>query len=444
MTRLLLILAISVGYVGCAATAPLAGPQRARSGREIRVWADDAASLATVVRVETSRPIVRRGALSGCRTDRTSCSAAGEGRCARFEPGAAAPDVVAAWEDGLRDPGRALGWLLAPVNGCEAVRAGASEHASGLRSDGAAIELCLDAAAPDLGLRLEHPDLRVPGPAPLERAGPRVLEPWVAGGPSRVEFVGPGGDPAEMIRGGGLDLALLYGKDAARLLDRMPTGLRAERAPGWDKSYALWLAPRGRWLADPAFRRWLADVVDPAALLRLLFDGRGSVGGPFGSPQEAAVAGPVPFGTGSAPRIDVAYDARDPDAARVAARIKALVEQQGVGVRLDADGRGSDDAAVLLAYRSPLDDPLLGLQDALWPVRDTATAALERLQRASRISPSEGRLRAAEELARDLAADGRLLPLLRLDAWRFSDRRLRLDPPAGWGTLGLQSARWSR
>jgi len=433
---------------------------------------DDRDAVA-IARVASAAPFAPNGLFADC-DRRKSCGRDVGDSCRRFEIDRRAhfPDgtpvapghVILAWEQGLRRGGGPHRWLLEPVRGSADVVHGSADHVSGLRAEGDDLVVCFHRETPDWRQRLSHPELWVrrevegdleQGAGPFRWDGGDVLEanPYARRASPRLEGV-------RLVRGddrsrrffedGEADLGVVYGRRAAALLAARPSGFRAERAAGWDKSYGLWFDSNSRWVSDPAFRTWIGAVVDRETMLALLFDGQGELveGLADGAVAEfEGVVPPRPFGASSAPHLSLAYDAGDRDATRIAARIKAVLEAQRVAVELKAvphlANHGSS-AAVLIVHRPPVEDPLLGLQDTLSPLGPSARATMERLQLASRDADPARRSNAANVVWRELLARQRIVPLLRLHAWFVVDSRVKNVEPARWSRLDLQSARWSR
>ena len=182
-------------------------------------------------------------------------------------------------------------------------------------------------------------------------AGDRVLRILVGSGlsadeaaafseayPHEVRPVEDDGNPVLMLRLDEADLAVLWGRQIGELERAMGDRFQLERLRSWDRFYFLQMNPAKRWVNDPAFRRWLAAAIDREELLEQLFDGRGE---PAFSLTPGRADGPAwerpqgrPFSATSEPRLDLRYDGGDPRAAAIAARLKAVLEVEGVYLSL--------------------------------------------------------------------------------------------------------------
>jgi hypothetical protein len=304
--------------------------------------------------------------------------------------------------------------------------------------------------------------LFVPGndPGLFERAdrGSGVA-PWL----DAVRFVDPdGADPGVLAGLGQIDLGVVYGRDAARVIDAAANrGGRTTRLPGWDRTYFLWLnpGPGRRWTRDPVFRSWLRGRIDRGTLVDLLFAGEavpvdGLLPGTTATGLGAAASWHVPSGT--RPRLSLTFDGGDPDAAAIAARIKAVVEGDGVTVVLEGVEtpgllkriRRQETHAAVLVIRSPDADPIVALQKVLQPLGEPVLDALEILDRGSRERPGSAAREAAARNAERLVIDGdgpgrfRIVPLVRVHAWLFSAPGLRDVTRGEPAELSLASAWW--
>jgi hypothetical protein len=305
-------------------------------------------------------------------------------------------------------------------------------------------------------------DLFVPGPEPdvFERSDRET-----AGGPwlDAVRFIDPeGADPVILAGLGQIDLAVVYGRDAARMLDvTRETGGLMTRLPRRDRTYVLWLhpGPGRRWTRDPAFRTWLRERIDREAIVDYLFGGEavpveGLLQGASDTVPVAATTWRVP--SGIRPRVSLTFHEGDPNAAALASRIKAVVDGHGVAVDLEGVEmatfltrvRDQQTHAALLVIRSPSADPILELQEVLRPLGEPVLDALEVLDRGNRESPGSARRAAAAREAERLVIDGdgpgryRLVPLVRVHAWLFTAPGLRGVARGDPAELSLGSAWW--
>ena len=197
-----------------------------------------------------------------------------------------------------------------------------------------------------------------------------------------------------------------------------------------------------------------SGVVDREAMLRLLFDGRGEpafrfigTGGPEWSEPPSR-----PFSQGSVPRLSLVFDTADPHATSIAARLKAVLEQQGLSIVLDpATGDGlreatRDDAfqMALVAHHPPVADPVLALQHTLWTLGDSVGESWQLLERAAWWAEEERRLAAAIFAEDTLLRPARLVPLVRLHSWLVVRSGLEGVVAGPWGVLRFERARWVR
>lgn len=472
MPRWLLILLLSWVYTGCAAR-PTRLPETVAHGAILRL-ATDPATQAVLLRSAVARPLVAVGLGPSLSTAHRRLGARS---CARFvfDGDLAFPDgtpvrpqdVIDAWERGLADPLAANRWLLAPVLGhATAVEATAAIRQR-LRARDDALEICPARPTPDLSSRLAHPDLWPwrktatgagwEGPGAFSGAADGLeANPYFPGGGPKVERVElvESGDPGRLLEQGQADLAVVYGTAAAALLDEPRARVRLARLPGWDRSYALWLNDRARWINDPRFRRWLAGVVDRQAMLDFLFDGRGE---PVfrllpeeGGTSEWEVVGRRPLDEPARPQLSLLVDSGDANAGTIARRIKAVLEQQGTEVTIEPRAQLQPELAggryqlVLLAHQPPVDDPVLGLLHTLWPLGEAAKDALESLDRASLHEDRERRAQAARLAESELLRDARLVPLIRLHSWLATRTGLAGVRAGPSGILSLDRAEWVR
>ena len=322
----------------------------------------------------------------------------------------------------------------------------------GFLADGDRLEILLERPAPDLPQRLAHPALVVRGagsdndtpgcgpfrPGPfsgiLER-NPHYLRVALLDSVELANDVGQ--DPVALAALGQIDLAVVYGRDAARI---RKDGHVLTPVPRRAPVYALWLNPSAgrRWTRDPAFREWLDEHLDREGMVRYLFSGLGEpVSGLLsadGADTPDATPSPWSVPRGIHPRLTLSFDVDDPDIAAVAARVKAEIEQEGVVIELDGVSASElaerlhdqDVHAALVAYRPLTPDPVLGLQEFFTSFGTGAEDVVEVLRQAGLESPgSESRLRAAQRAEQLLTVDGGcLIPLVRVFGWAFVSPRL--------------------
>lgn len=238
--------------------------------------------------------------------------------------------------------------------------------------------------------------------------------------PDEVRPVEDGGNPVLMLQLGEADLAVLWGRQVGAMEAAMGDRCRLERLHAWDRSYFLQLNPAKRWVNDPAFRRWLAAIIDREELLGQLFDGRGE---PAFSITPGRADGPAweraqgrPFSATSEPRLDLHYDGADPRAASIAARLKAVLEVEGIRLTLSAADDQAASMTLLLARRRPPD--IVGaLREILEPMGEEAAAELDLLERAARHSEEDVRSELAWWAESSMLRDARIVPLVRLHSW---------------------------
>ena len=481
MRPLLLILLLSWAYAGClrapVETAPPETAALPQPGGVVRVLVSEGwqAEAVLTFNVGAAPWKPERGASSG-----DGSLPPGGGECISISldarpglPGKDEPDpqdIVDAWVRGLRDTRSSHRWLLRPVSGCLDVAEGRRLTAGGLTPRAGGVELCLSRETPDLDQRLVHPALRLlPGSAgdaaheglgPFVQTTPGTLQanPAFAGpGPylESVELVStPGADASVLFRLGDLDLAVLYGREAAALAASTDLAVSTARLDDWDRVYFLWLESSRRWVNDPTFRRWLAESIDREGLLRYVFDGHGSAATTLSGGAAAAeppLGGRRPFGSGSRPRLSLGYDRDDAAAGAIAARLQAGLDVLGVelglhplaGDELVSGAGGASLSMRLLAHAPRSSDPVLALVDTLSALRPETDSALRLLDQASMTPEPDGR-RAGAWLAEDgLLLDRRVVPLVRLDAWLAARVGLRGVTTAP-GELGLGGAWWKR
>jgi hypothetical protein len=278
-----------------------------------------------------------------------------------------------------------------------------------------------------------------------------------------VRFVDPGGvDPGVLAGLGQIDLGVVYGRDAARMIDAADrSGGRTTRLPGWDRIYLLWLnpGPGRRWTRDPAFRAWLRDRIDREILADYLFGGEAvPVDGLLAKTAESGPAAKSSWRVPSEtrPRLSLTFDASDPSAGALASRIKAVVESHGVAIDLEGVDTSTLASrisaqkihAAVLKRRSHGADPVEDLQAVLRPLGEPVLDALEILDRGSRERPGSSARVAAARAAERLVVDGdgpgrfRVVPLVRVHAWLFSAPGLRDVTHGEPAELSLANAWW--
>jgi hypothetical protein len=438
--------------------------------------AEDPGQAEAIRRAATGARVVFHG-----RSDLRAFEGAGE-HCIRFAPAVVAEGsavrqidpvaVVESWVQELRRPASEAAWLLAPVIGAAAVVRGETDRAEGLVPDGdGGLTVCSERPVPDWAQRMAHPALRLR--TTRTPAGEAVAAgPFVAAGRSQRLVAAGGGavllpllagvelvqasetDPALLFRQGRVDVAIVGGREVARLLDGGLNDLRVERIARWDVVYALWFGARGRWVNDPHFRAWIATAIDRQAIVRYLFDDRGEPAYRLLGSGSAEWTEPPrrPFSAGSSPRLELLYDAADPRARSIASRLKAELEQAGIEIRLEATGGQALEVAAnedrfqmaLLAHHPPLEDPVLALQQTLMPLGAALGPSSELLERAAWWEDERERRSAAVFAEDSLLRPARLVPLVRLQSWLATRPTLRGLEPQGWGELGLERAWWAR
>jgi MarR-like DNA-binding transcriptional regulator SgrR of sgrS sRNA len=364
-----------------------------------------------------------------------------------------AADILAAWEPGPADEALAHRWLL--------VRTGPS-------TGGRLLELCTARGTPDLSERLAHPDLWISrespgtgyreGPGPFVETAANVLEPnpfysGLRARVDRIEWVPLDGRDAALLFGfDGADAALLYGGAAPEMGEPGKGDLQVKRVPALDRTYFLWMHPTSRWVNDPRVRRWIAGKIDREETIRYLFRGAGApafrlLGNDDEGPAWDAVE-QRPLSETTIPRIELLHDGADREARRLSLRIAAMLEPDGLAVDVQPRPSGEIRAGLregslqmaLLAHRPSSDDPLLALRQTLEGIRGAETA-MRILDRGVERRSAAERLRSAEYAEESLLIDGRLVPLVRLQAWLVTRRGLTI-PLTGNGRPMLDQARW--
>ena len=287
---------------------------------------------------------------------------------------------------------------------------------------------------------------------PFRPSGERVLvaaaEAPGGGRVERIELV-TAGDPGEALARGEVDLALLWGAEAARVAAAVAAGgeLALDRAGGWDRAYALWFDSSQRWVNDPRFRRWLARAIDRAALVAPLFGGHAR---PIERLTALEDAPPPldgvprrPLEASSRPRLTLRYEADDPIAARLATRLRAELAASAVEVvPLPSATLVAEPPAHLTLVSQPARpaEPLATLDSTLAPFGAQASAARRILARSAGVTDAERRRTALRHAEDGLLIEGRLAPLVRVEAWVGRDAGLRGVETGGWGELDLSGA----
>jgi MarR-like DNA-binding transcriptional regulator SgrR of sgrS sRNA len=262
----------------------------------------------------------------------------------------------------------------------------------------------------------------------------------------RIELIDDGGNPALMMRLGEADLALLLGKQIG-LAEGDATGrFVLERFEARDRTYFLLMDPGARWINDPSFRRWLAGLIDREQMLDYLFDGRGEAAyslapgrsdGPVWERQASR-----PLAATSEPRISLGFDERDHAAAAIASRLKAALEIEGVRLSL-VDRSDGEASMTLLAHMPAAAEVLTQLLADVARMRDHAAGELDLLQRAAEQNKPELRAELVWWAESALMRDGRIVPLLRLEAWLARNPALRDVGSGDGGELLLGDAWWA-
>jgi len=398
-----------------------------------------------------------------------------EGRCYRVpvvgwtDTAVAADGLVEAWNAELESGLGPLHWVLAIESAPALVASGSRRLAAGdVRARDGAIQICGAGSVTDVAVRLAHPILREAATlrssastfAPFRRRsdGRLVRNPNYPGaGPyaDLVDSISSEGDRALLFKLGDVDVAIVHGRHV-RALAAAPEQVALERVPALDPAYFLWLNPDKRWLNAPRFREWLAGAIDRAEIVRVLFDGLGrraytlrADGEPVPSYDIRTAA---PFAPTSRPQLDLRFEGSDPTAEILAARLRASLGIERVELRLRPLSRrellenlaAGDVEVALLAHRPETADPVLGLLGALWwlgePVRAETLALLD----CARLTDPAERAVEATRVEQALLADARIIPLVRLEAWLATNRRLAGVEVEPYGTIRLGAAWWRR
>jgi hypothetical protein len=460
-----LILVISCICTGCAVKLPPVAPDDADGGRTLRLLAFDPAEAGALTHALVAAPPIAEHAIPklaepGCHP--VPLDATGGAPLS-------AAEVVAAWEAGLRDDDGPHGWLLQPVVGATEVSLGVADRVAGLETDGDALVVCIEQATPDWPSRLQHPALWPvvgdPGTSGARGGGAfrwsddgRGLERATAE-PRRnrvrrivLDSASIDDDLAASATGA-FDLAFSWGRAAGRLLAGRDERLRLQRIPRWDTVYALWLVADRRWTNDPSFRRWVSTGLDRESMASYLYGEQAEAA--YGlTDQDGETPETVrrPFSAASSPRLTLVFDEADAHAANLAARVKAVLEQENVDLRLEPCAGGDVRRAldegrsqmVLLAHRPRVDDPVLAMLDTLWPLRAAAFEETRRLVRATRIGDPARRRERAAEIEAAMLGDARLVPLVRLHAWLARNTALSRVEVGARGVVRLDRAEWVR
>jgi MarR-like DNA-binding transcriptional regulator SgrR of sgrS sRNA len=392
---------------------------------------------------------------------------------ARFPDGrrVTSEDVIASWQELLTSSRSPYRWLLDPVAGARAYRRGESTWLQGLVAGMGTLEIRLSRPAPDLLHRLAHPALGVRafrgGKATLVGAGPfdsdaettgtligvnpyhHLGRPFLDG----LETVEPQTvDPSLLLESGQTDLAVLYGRSAGQILSSPSSRIKMERIPGWDRVYSLvWNA-----LSDGSTRGGiplrLRGALDRGAMVRYLFDGRGTPATSLLPSDHALQVQPAvaPPGAPLSGRISLLHDERDLAATSIASRIKASWEQMGLRVELHALDpadlwyrlASGDYLAAVLLHHPPTSDPVLGLQGTLSQLGRIAEPALQKLEDASRHTDPSARSARAHLAENLLLEQGFLVPLVRVHAWLATAPALVGVEGGPAGVLYLEDAWW--
>ncbi len=267
-------------------------------------------------------------------------------------------------------------------------------------------------------------------------------------------------DPALLARLGQLDLALVYGREAARIRDdRRAMHNTMTRFPPWDRTYALWLnpGPGRRWTRDPEFRAWLRRQIDRESMARFVFAGEAEPAEGLWYVKSAATESRWRVPAGIRPRVTLSLDESDPTASAVAARVKAEIEGHGVDIdleRLPADTLrrrlvSGQTHAALLVHRPMGRDPIVAMKETLAPIGAPVADALDMLDDGTDEPERIGReifAANAELLALEGEGHGRnrLIPMVRVHAWLFAAAGLHDVTTGEPPRLTLERAWWSR
>lgn len=449
MRRLALIGLLSITYVACLDGARVGSPRPAEFPTRLRVAiatpapeplrACTGAALTGVERSGAVRPGLAR-----------SWQADEHGLTWTFRlDGAASSEAIARWWDrALGDPESPARWLLAPLAGQNGIRAPAPDR----------LVLRLTRSVPDLAERLSHPSLEVPV-GPYRSADDRLLErnPDSSAGreTSIDEVLVYRADASLLLRVGEVDAAVLYGADAESFIADPPAGTVAERAPGWDRTFALWLNSGSSELADQGVRDGILRALDRQATTRRLFGNRAvpvtSLLG-IGAAPAAMAPGAVSRRAAAMPRISLMYRGDDPQGAAIASRVRA--ELLAAGCVVDPEPTDPDSyerrlregsfVMALFEHHLTTPDPLLRLGLTLWGLRSVARDGLAGVERAAAEAGPALRELEAARIESILIVERRLVPLLVLEAWLVRDERLSGLLAPRWARLTLEQTRWKR
>lgn len=446
MRSFVLILLLSVTYAGCSARARLRSTPAGESAARLRVGIAPAAPVS--LRGSTGATLVRLDRAGGPRPGlATSWQVAPTRRAWTFllTGEISSEEVAGRWDAAVRDPSSAAGWLLAPLAAANGIATPAADR----------LVLNLAREAPDLPERLSHPSLALPG-GPYRVSAGGVLERAAAAPGARPffdEVVIYRDDPSLLLRIGEADAAVVYGSDAESLLASLPAGLTAERAAGWDRTYALWLNAGSATLGEVGARERIVQALDREEASRQLFGRRAvaatsllGVGAWPGVPRGLANAAPGRL----PPRVALLFRRDDEPAEAIAARVRAELLSIGVEVApepADPDRyarrlREGDFEMAVVDHTPATADPLLALGLTLWRLRSVARDALSGIERATAERVPALREAEAVRVESTLIAERRLMPLVTLQAWLVRSARLTDLVALPWSRLTLEQARW--
>ena len=271
-----------------------------------------------------------------------------------------AGDLLAAWSTGLLDAGSDLHWLFEPLGDETPGRAGDSGTSGPMRAEERILEICPERPTPDLPVRFEHLAswlMRVdpvtglsegPGPFRQEPDGKLSAKEGYPGDGPYLEAVVPlvvEGHSPLLLRLGDAHVAVTFGPVAAALADDPVPDLRLERLAAWDRTYFIWMNPTERWVNDPVFRRWVAGTIDRNEMVEYLFNGLGQRAFSLSHDGSTVPVYPLradrPLSPMTEPRLQMAYDAADPYSETVGQRVQAVLQTHQVEVSLVPMERGA-------------------------------------------------------------------------------------------------------
>lgn len=362
------------------------------------------------------------------------------------------------WESRLDGGDHSLEFLLRPVSGIGEFLSGQTAHIAGIRCDDRGMTICTADPAPGFDRRMAQAGAWMIGNGALS-PGPFILHPerftavsspWFPETTAlkEVRWIDAGSaDPAFLLVSGQADLAVTYGRSVELLMNKGGDRFETVRLPAWDRTYALWVNARDRWLSDRSFSRWLGERVDRQAILDYLFAGRGTpvrtIRKQGGEQSAPAADDRRPFSSGARPRLSLEYDSADRYGMAVASRIKAGLEQAGVLVELVESGReGRSASMALIAHQPPTADHLLGLWYTLQGLGEDAATAGSALSAASAGADPASRSVLADLVIASLESEYRLIPLVTIEAWLAHDGGLSGVKGGPAGILRLQGAGW--